>query len=147
MGYLLDTGFKGNVSVRLHFFKTIRLPNLRFKKIPQKIASTLVQCSCNKHSNTIIDANAFTIERFEALANKFSGILGNGLDKPTQRIIKELIYAILADKDVKISRVAGSLQEDIALKRQRNVSVVIYLIGLQLFILYKNKLRKRTKEL
>ena len=38
-----------------------------------------------------------------------------GLDKPTQRVIKELIYGIQAAKDVKIPSVARSLQEDIAL--------------------------------
>ena len=62
-----------------------------------------------------MDANSSTIVRFKAQANKFSGILGKGLDKPTQRVIKEMIYGIQAAKDVKISNVARNLQEDIAL--------------------------------
>ena len=62
-----------------------------------------------------MDANSSTISRFKAQANKFSGILGKGLDKPTQRVIKEMIYGVQAAKDVKISNVARSLQENIAL--------------------------------
>lgn len=62
-----------------------------------------------------MDANSCVISRFKAQANKFSGILSKGLDKPTSRLIKELIYGIQAAKDVKISNVARSLQEDIKL--------------------------------
>lgn len=62
-----------------------------------------------------MDAKSFTIARFKAQANKFSGILAKGLDKPTGRLIKELIYGIQAAKDIKISNVARSLQEDIKL--------------------------------
>jgi hypothetical protein len=43
--------------------------------------------------------------------------LGKGLDKSTQRVIKELIYGIQAVKEVKISNVARSLQKYIALLR------------------------------
>ncbi len=62
-----------------------------------------------------MDTNSSTIVCFKAQANKFSGILGKGFHKPTQSVIKELIYCIQATKDVKISNVAHSLQEDIAL--------------------------------
>lgn len=62
-----------------------------------------------------MDAKSFTIARFKAQANKFSGILAKGLDKTTGRLIKELIYGIQAAKDIKISNVARSLQEDIKL--------------------------------
>lgn len=62
-----------------------------------------------------MDANTCTISRFKAQANKFSGILGKGLGKTTQRLIKEMIYGVQAAKDIKISNVARSLQEDIKL--------------------------------
>ena len=62
-----------------------------------------------------MDANSSTISRFKAQANKFSGILSKGLGKTTSRLIKELVYGIQAAKDVKISNVARSLQEDIKL--------------------------------
>lgn len=62
-----------------------------------------------------MDANSSTIARFKAQANKFSGILSKGLDKTTSRLIKELVYGIQAAKDIKISNVARSLQEDIKL--------------------------------
>lgn len=63
----------------------------------------------------MMDANSSTISRFKAQANKFSGILGKGLGKTTQRLIKEMIYGVQAAKDIKISNVARSLQEDIKL--------------------------------
>ncbi len=40
----------------------------------------------------IVDSNSATILRFKAQANKFSGILGKRLEKPAQRVIKEMIY-------------------------------------------------------
>jgi hypothetical protein len=63
----------------------------------------------------MMDANSSTISRFKAQSNKFSGILGKGLGKTTQRLIKEMVYGIQAAKDIKISNVARSLQEDIKL--------------------------------
>lgn len=62
-----------------------------------------------------MDANSSAISRFKAQANKFSGILSKGLRKTTGRLIKELIYGIQACKDIKISNIARSLQEDIKL--------------------------------
>lgn len=62
-----------------------------------------------------MDANSSAISRFKAQANKFSGILSKGLGKTTSRLIKELIYGIQASKDIKISNIARSLQEDIKL--------------------------------
>jgi hypothetical protein len=62
-----------------------------------------------------MDANSCAINRFKAQANKFSGILSKGLSKTTRRLIKELVYGIQAAKDVKVSNVARSLQEEIKL--------------------------------
>ena len=60
-------------------------------------------------------ANSSAIGRLNSPANKFSGILGKGLNKPAKRVIKELIYGIQVAKDIKICKVADSLQEDIVL--------------------------------
>ncbi len=62
-----------------------------------------------------MDANSFTIGRFKAQCNKFSGILSKGLSLPTRRLIRELIYGIQASKDVKISNIARCLAEAIPL--------------------------------
>ena len=62
-----------------------------------------------------MDANSFTINRFKAQANKFSGILGKGLSVAKQRLVKQMIYGIQASKDVKISNISRALQEDIPL--------------------------------
>lgn len=62
-----------------------------------------------------MDANSCTTSRFKAQCNKFSGILGKGLSVPKLRLLKEMIYGIQASKDVKISNISRSLQEDIPL--------------------------------
>lgn len=62
-----------------------------------------------------MDANSCTINRFKAQANKFSGIISQGLGKVQSRLVKELVYGIQASKDVKISNVARSLCEPIKL--------------------------------
>lgn len=85
------------------------------KKIPQKNASIFVRCSCNKHFTTIMDANSFTIGRFKAQANKFSGIISKSLSVPKQKLVKQLVYGIQASKDVKLSNISRALQEDIPL--------------------------------
>jgi RNase H-fold protein (predicted Holliday junction resolvase) len=91
-----------------------------FKKIPQKNASIFVRCSWNKHFTTIMDANpiaigSFTIGRFKAQANKFSGIISKSLSVPKQKLVKQLVYGIQASKDVKLSNISRALQEDIPL--------------------------------
>jgi hypothetical protein len=62
-----------------------------------------------------MDANSFTINRFKAQANKFSGIISKGLSIPKQKLIKQLIYGIQASKDVKLSNISRALQENIPL--------------------------------
>jgi len=47
--------------------------------------------------------------------NKFSGTISKGLGKIKQRLIKEMIYGIQSSKDVKLSNISRSLQEDIPL--------------------------------
>ena len=62
-----------------------------------------------------MDTNSFTISRFKAQCNKFSGIISKGLSKTMARMVKEIIYGIQASKDVKLSNISRALQEDIAL--------------------------------
>jgi len=62
-----------------------------------------------------MDANSLRTHRFKAQLSKFSGIISRQFTKPKQRLIKELIYGIQASKDIKLSNIARSLQEDIPL--------------------------------
>jgi len=62
-----------------------------------------------------MDANSFTISRFKAQANKFSGIISKGLSAAKQKLLKQLIYGIQASKDVKLSNISRALKEDIPL--------------------------------
>jgi hypothetical protein len=62
-----------------------------------------------------MDANSFTISRFKAQANKFSGIISKGLSVAKRNLIKQLIYGIQASKDVKLSNISRALKEDIPL--------------------------------
>ena len=62
-----------------------------------------------------MDTNSFTVGRFKAQANKFSGIISKSLGKVRQRTVRELIFGIQAAKDVKISNVARCLNESIDL--------------------------------
>jgi len=56
-----------------------------------------------------MDANSFTMKRFKAQANKFSGIISKGLIISKQKLIKQLIYGIQASKDVKLSNINRAL--------------------------------------
>jgi hypothetical protein len=62
-----------------------------------------------------MDANSCTINRFKAQANKFSGIISQGLSAVKQKLIRQMIYGIQASKDVKLSNISRSLQESIPL--------------------------------
>jgi len=42
-------------------------------------------------------------------ASKFSGIVAKGLPKAKHRLVREMIYAVQAGKEIKLSSVAGSL--------------------------------------
>ncbi len=66
-----------------------------------------------------MDANSFTIGRFKAQANKFSGIISKSLSVPKQKLVKQLVYGIQASKDVKLSNISRALQEDIPLIKNR----------------------------
>jgi len=62
-----------------------------------------------------MDANSFTVSRFKAQVNKFSGIISKGLSVPKQKLARQLLYGIQASKDVKLSNISRALQESIPL--------------------------------
>ncbi|MEJ7736352.1 MAG: hypothetical protein WKF97_02905 [Chitinophagaceae bacterium] len=62
-----------------------------------------------------MDANSLRTHRFKAQLNKFSGIISRQFPKTKRRLIKEMVYGIQASKDVKLSNISRSLQEDIPL--------------------------------
>ena len=62
-----------------------------------------------------MDTNSLPISRFKAQLSKFSGIISNPFCKTTQRFFREMLYGIQASKDIKLSNIGRSLQEDIEL--------------------------------
>lgn len=62
-----------------------------------------------------MDSNSLLRNRFKAQVNKFSGIITKGLNRVTQRLVRELLYGIQASKDVKLSNISRSLNEEIPL--------------------------------
>ncbi len=69
----------------------------------------------DKDFRTHLDANSTTIHRFKMQSNKFSGTISKNLGKIKKRLVKEMIYGIQASKDVKLSNISRTLQEDIPL--------------------------------
>lgn len=62
-----------------------------------------------------MDATSLRTHRFKAQLSKFSGIISRNLSKTKRRLVREMLYGIQASKDVKLSNIARSLQEDIPL--------------------------------
>lgn len=62
-----------------------------------------------------MDTNSLPINRFKAQLSKFSGIISKPFCKTTQRFFREMLYGIQASKDIKLSNIGRSLQEDIEL--------------------------------
>ena len=62
-----------------------------------------------------MDTNSLPISRFKAQLSKFSGIISKPFCKTTQRFFREMLYGIQASKDIKLSNIGRSLQEDIEL--------------------------------
>ena len=69
----------------------------------------------DKNLKTHMDAKSMTIHRFKMQVSKFSGIISKGLPKIKCRMVKEVIYGIQASKDVKLSNICRSLNENIPL--------------------------------
>ena len=58
--------------------------------------------------------------KIKAQIRRFAGRLTEGMDKVTCRWVSEMLYGIQASRDVKVSEVARSLQEPIALIKTEN---------------------------
>jgi hypothetical protein len=62
-----------------------------------------------------MDTNSLPISGFKAQLSKFSGIISKPFSKTNKRFFREMLYGIQASQDVKLSNIARSLQENIAL--------------------------------
>jgi hypothetical protein len=58
-----------------------------------------------------MDENTIVVAKIKAQLSKFSGIISKGFPKPKRRLIKEFLYGIQATKDVKLSNISRSLNE------------------------------------
>ncbi|NIW11912.1 MAG: hypothetical protein GWN33_16025, partial [Gammaproteobacteria bacterium] len=58
-----------------------------------------------------MDENTIVVAKIKAQLSKFSGIISKGFPKVKKRLIKELLYGIQATKDMKLSNISRSLNE------------------------------------
>jgi len=58
--------------------------------------------------------------RLKAQLTKFTLLLTEGLSRPQQKFVREVVFGIQASQDVKLSNIARSLKEDIALIKTEN---------------------------
>ena len=58
-----------------------------------------------------MDENTIMVAKIKAQLSKFSGIISKGFPKAKRSLIKELLYGIQATKDVKLSNISRSLNE------------------------------------
>jgi hypothetical protein len=58
-----------------------------------------------------MDENTIVVAKIKAQLSKFSGIISRGFPKAKRRLIKEILYGIQATKDVKLSNISRSLNE------------------------------------
>ncbi|OGL43109.1 MAG: hypothetical protein A2161_15505 [Candidatus Schekmanbacteria bacterium RBG_13_48_7] len=58
--------------------------------------------------------------KIKAQISKFSGIISQAFSKPKRKLIKEVHYGIQASKDVKLSNISRTLNEDIDLIKTEN---------------------------
>jgi len=58
-----------------------------------------------------MDENTIVVAKIKAQLSKFSGIISKGFPKAKKRLIKELLYGIQATKDMKLSNISRSLNE------------------------------------
>jgi hypothetical protein len=62
-----------------------------------------------------MDTKSLPIRPFKAQLSKFSGIISKPYPKTVKRFFREMLFGIQASKDVKLSNIVRSLQEDIPL--------------------------------
>lgn len=58
--------------------------------------------------------------RLKAQLTKFTLLLTEGLSRPQQRFVRQVVFGIQASQDVKLSNIARSLKEDMALIKTEN---------------------------
>ena len=58
-----------------------------------------------------MDENTIVVAKIKAQLSKFSGIISKGFPRAKRRLIKEILYGIQATKDVKLSNISRSLNE------------------------------------
>jgi hypothetical protein len=58
--------------------------------------------------------------RLKAQLTKFSLQLGEGLSRPLQKFVRQMLFGVQASQDVKLSNIARSLKEEIALIKTEN---------------------------
>ena len=58
-----------------------------------------------------MDENTIVVAKIKAQLSKFSGIISKGFPRVKKRLIKEILYGIQATKDVKLSNISRSLNE------------------------------------
>ena len=51
---------------------------------------------------------------------RFTGIIAKSFAKPQKKFVKEMLYGIQSSKDIKLSNINRSLQEDIPLIKTEN---------------------------
>jgi len=59
-----------------------------------------------------MDQDTILVAKIKAQLSKFSGIISKGYSVPKRRLIKEILYGIQATKDVKLSNISRSLNEE-----------------------------------
>jgi len=82
-----------------------------------------------------MDENTILVAKVKAQLSKFSGIISKDFPKPKRRLIKEILYGIQATKDVKLSNISRSLNEQQPLiktedRLSRNVDDVDFTDGI-----------------
>jgi hypothetical protein len=70
-----------------------------------------------------MDENTILVAKIKAQLSKFSGIIARDFSEAKKRLIKELLYGIQATKDVKLSNISRSLNEQqVLLKTEDRLS-------------------------
>jgi hypothetical protein len=82
-----------------------------------------------------MDENTILVAKIKAQLSKFSGIISKDFPKAKRRLIKEILYGIQATKDVKLSNISRSLNEQQPLiktedRLSRNVDDVDFTDGI-----------------
>lgn len=67
-----------------------------------------------------MEDNSKIVGKIKSQITRFSHKISSDLKRPTRRLIVQMLYGIQASKDVKLSNIARSLNEEIALIKTEN---------------------------